>query len=143
MNSSVVSKPSSRNRSRPNPYHFATAASKASISSGVAGRSSRLLRMATDGYSPLFAPTSGPPKLSSMCSVVFMVQVSLRPPASATGNAERTYSIPSFFQIASTFVFTPLSIVSIGGHSRVNPSAAHFLVASIPILLPKFGSREA
>ena len=30
----------------------------------------------------------------------------------------------------------PRSMVSIGGHSLVNPSAAHFRVASIPILLP-------
>ena len=30
-----------------------------------------------------------------------------------------------------------------GGHWRVKPSAAHLRVASMPILLPKLGSREA
>lgn len=47
-----------------------------------------------------------------------------------------THSIPSFFHIASTFATTDGSIFSICGHARVNPSAAHFLVASIPIFDP-------
>jgi len=46
------------------------------------------------------------------------------------------YSIFNFFHIASTFAFTSGAILSIGGHARVNPSAAHFRVASIPIFDP-------
>ena len=53
-----------------------------------------------------------------------------------TTMSKNVYSIPSFFHIASTLAFTFASIASIGGHGRVNPSAGHFLVASIPILLP-------
>jgi hypothetical protein len=43
---------------------------------------------------------------------------------------------PSLDHIASTFNFVAASIRSISGHGLVKPSAAHFLVASIPILLP-------
>ncbi len=77
MNSSVELKPRRFMRSVPVPRHLATAASKAAISSGVAGRSSRLLRMATDGDSSVVLVASGPPEISSMCSVIFIIQVSL------------------------------------------------------------------
>ncbi len=53
------------------------------------------------------------------------------------------YSIFNFPHIPSTLRFTSAGITSIGGHCRVKPSAAHLRVASMPILLPKFGRREA
>ena len=43
---------------------------------------------------------------------------------------------PMVLQISSTLDFTSSGIVSICGQGRMKPSAAHFLVASIPIFDP-------
>ena len=42
----------------------------------------------------------------------------------------------SVFQIAATRAFVPSSITISSGQGRVNPSVAHFRVASIPIFDP-------
>ena len=43
---------------------------------------------------------------------------------------------PSLLHIASTLAFVAVSMRRLSGHGRVNPSAAHLRVASMPILLP-------
>ena len=43
----------------------------------------------------------------------------------------------------STFAVVVGSIFSMGGQGRLKPSAGHLRVASMPILLPKLGRREA
>ena len=43
---------------------------------------------------------------------------------------------PNFSHMASTLALVAGSMRSISGQGRVKPSAAHFLVASMPILLP-------
>src|SRR5262249_28695794 len=54
-----------------------------------------------------------------------------------------SYSIPNSFHFLSTSarVFSSIRISS--GQGRVKPSAGHLRVASIPILEPKLGRREA
>jgi hypothetical protein len=53
------------------------------------------------------------------------------------------YSIPNSFHIRSTFAFTSADILISAGQGRVKPSVGHLRVASIPILGPKLGRREA
>ena len=58
---------------------------------------------------------------------------------SLTGSACRQVyrnQSPAFFHNSSTRCFTSADIVINGGHGRVNPSPAHFRVASIPIFEP-------
>src|SRR5207244_579495 len=46
---------------------------------------------------------------------------------------------PNSFQIPSTFRLISSAITTSPGQGRANPSLAHFVVASMPILEPKFG----
>ena len=46
------------------------------------------------------------------------------------------YSSPNSFHFLSTRLFVASSITISSGYGRVNPSVAHFRVASTPILEP-------
>ncbi len=54
-----------------------------------------------------------------------------------------SYSNPNSFHRRVMRSFTSSDISTSSGHGRSKPSVDHLRVASIPILLPKFGSREA
>src|SRR6267142_674845 len=57
--------------------------------------------------------------------------------------SRRSYSIPKSFHFLSTCALVFSSIRISSGQGRVKPSVGHLRVASIPILEPKLGRREA
>ena len=127
-------------RSRPAPYGVAkfnrSTSNGSTINAAPCGIASRLPLRA--GSCPCILPG-----LRRLHPVLERADLHHLPLALDSCQSLPPYSSPNSFQRFVIRALTSADISTSSGHGRSNPSVAHLRVASIPILLPKFGSREA
>ena len=118
------------------PVHLAASLTDANSGAGIA-----LLGLRPCGCIPLARFHSLPPDFP--CTNANQNRDRPRHPPSTAHSPRVSYSSPNSFQRRLIRCLISSAISTSSGHGRSNPSVGHLRVASMPILLPKFGSREA